>query len=392
MRRPSVVASILVAVSLLLSSTSQADDIDDFIRSERERQGVPGLAVLIVEDGSPTKMRGYGIANVEHQVPVEAHTIFQSGSMGKQFTAAGILLLCEDEKLKLDDPLSKHFSNVPGAWKRITVKHLLTHTSGIKDYEDKVDLRKDYTEDQLLKVMMALPVQFKPGSQWSYSNSGYVILGILISKLSGAHWSEFLEERVFKPAGMTTARVISESDIVPHRSAGYLRREKKLYNQDWVSPTFLSTGDGALYFSIKDLFAWDTALRHRKILSEEIYNAWWAPVKLSNGEFFPYGFGWGLNEQRGKPVIAHGGVWQGFRTYIARYVDDNLTIAVLANCQTARPNLIATEVAGLIRDHLALPSPDDPGDDPDPSRTLRIRSALEAWASSKSHESLAGGL
>ena len=214
-----------------------------------------------MRDGKVVKRQGYGSANLEHDVPVTADTIFQSGSMGKMFTAAGVLLLAEDGKLRLDDPLARHFPGGPASWHRIRIRHLLSHTSGLKDYGDEFDFRKDYTEDELLAVMEKLPLEFEPGTQWSYSNSGYLVLGLLTSKLAGKHWSEFQGERIFAPLGMKTTRVISERELVPHRSAGYELDEKgEVKNQDWVSPSLNTCADGALYFSVNDLAAWERAL------------------------------------------------------------------------------------------------------------------------------------
>lgn len=372
-----------------VSALSFADEIDDFVSEERKRQKIPGISVLVVENGEVIKMRGYGLANVEHKVPVTAETIFQSGSVGKQFTAAGILLLQEDGKLEFDDPLSQHFTDAPESWDGITIRHLLTHTSGLEAYDSKVDFRKDYTEEELLKVMMGLSFYFEPGQEWRYSNSGYVVLGILISKLTGAHWGEYLEERVFKPAGMNTARVISERDIVLNRSAGYHREKGKLLNQGWVSQTWLSTGDGALYFSIKDLAAWAEALRQRKLFSEASYQAWWTSGTLNSGITHNYGFGWMLDELRGQPVIGHGGAWQGFRTTISRYVKQDLTVAVLANATVARPSKFAEEIAGMLHEDLALPDPNEPGKDPDPDRTESLKQVVAAWAAAEVHERMA---
>ena len=232
----------LAALSLALSAAlpAAADSVDDYVRAVMEKKKIPGVSVAIVRDGKLAKAEGYGFANVELSVPASADTIYQSGSTGKQFTAAGILLLAEDGKLSLDDRLSKHFPDGPSAWHRITIRQLLTHTSGIKDYEGEtdIDLRKDYDEAALLEVMKGLPIQFEPGTQWSYSNSGYSILGLLTSKLAGKHWSEFQAERLFGPLGMTTTRVISEKDIVKNRAAGYELDEKgELKNQDWVAPS-----------------------------------------------------------------------------------------------------------------------------------------------------------
>ena len=383
-----LIAAVIFAVAGV-TATIHADQIDDLVLAEKKRQRIPGLAVLIVKDGRAIKMRGYGKANLEHQVPVKPQTIFQSGSIGKQFTAAGILLLQEDGKLQFDDLISQHFDDTPPSWKEITIRHLLTHTSGIKTYtKEDVDYKRDYTEKELLQVMAKLPVDFEPGSRWSYSNSGYVVLGVLISKLTGAHWGDFLTERIFQPAGMKTARVISDRDLVSNRSAGYERVEGKLRNQDWVAPALLATGDGALYFSVEDLLAWELTLRDRKIFQPKSYDAWWTPVTLANNHTYPYGFGWRLVEQRGHPVISHGGSFQGFQTQISRYPAHDLSIAVLANVNTANPDIIANAIAAHIESALALPDPKSPPVDPDPKHTTLIKSVLQSWAAAEPHESM----
>ena len=268
-------AGLLILGFVLVTTPVSGDDIDDFVSATLKKQQIPGLALAVVRNGEPVKIQGYGLANIELEVPVTADTVFQTGSVGKQFTAAGILLLAEEGKLKLDDPLALHIPSAPAAWHRITVRHLLTHTSGLKDYgEDEVDFRKDYTELELLKMAWDIPLEFEPGSQWSYSNTGYMVLGILTSKLAGKHWSEFQKERIFEPLGMATASVISESDIVPNRAGGYEKNEdRELKNQEWVSPSFNYTADGTIYVTAKDMVAWDLALRERKLLSEADYEA-----------------------------------------------------------------------------------------------------------------------
>lgn len=389
MRR--LVATLLV---LLLAVPAVADPVDDYVRTVMNEKKIPGVSVVVLHHGKVIKSKGYGFANLEHDVPATPDTIYQSGSVGKQFTAAGILLLAEDGKLGLDDRLSKHFPGGPSSWHRITIRHLLTHTSGLKDYgSDEIDLRKDYTEDEYLEIMKRIPIEFEPGTQWSYSNTGYLLLGILTSRLAGTHWSEFLAERLFAPLDMTTTRVISEHDLVMHRAAGYvLDKNDEVKNQEWVAPSANRCADGALYFSVKDLAAWDRALNARSFLAPENFRAWWTPVRLANGTTFPYGFGWDIEEQRGYRLIQHGGSWQGFRTAIARYVEQGLTVAVLSNLAQAQPETMAHEIAGLMEPSLRLPDAVRTGHDPDAERTARLRGVLEAWADYRVVPGMAKGL
>jgi CubicO group peptidase (beta-lactamase class C family) len=314
-----------------------------------QREKIPGLSLLVARDGKIVRAQGYGFANVELQVPVKPETVFQSGSVGKQFTATAVMMLVEEGKLGLDDPITKYLKGVPATWNEVTIRELLSHTAGFTDYPEKFDFRKDHTEEQLLKIVEGIPLAFPPGTKWSYSNLGYLTLGILIHQVSGEFYGDFLQQRIFQPLGMSTTRIISEADIVPNRAAGYRLVKGELKNQEWVSPTLNTTADGALYFSILDLAKWDAALYTEKLLKRSSLDQMWTVVKLRNGEPNPghYGFGWEILSKNGHRVLDHGGAWQGFKSHISRYVDDKLTIVVLANLDSAQPGRIADHVAGM---------------------------------------------
>src|SRR5437762_5775327 len=258
--------------------------VDQFVRAEMARQHIPGVAVGIVKGGAVLKAQGYGFANVEHMVPVGPETIFQSGSLGKQFTAAAVMLQVESGKLALTDPITKFFTDAPDTWKSITVRHLLTHTSGIPDYTaGAFDYRKDYTEDELARFAYPLTLEFPAGARWNYSNTGYLLLGVIVHRVSGRFYGDVLADKVFKPLGMATTRVISEEDIVPHRAAGYRLENGELKNQEWVAPSLNTTADGALYFSLRDLIAWDAGVRAHKIITADSWSQMLTPVKLNSG-------------------------------------------------------------------------------------------------------------
>src|SRR5438128_7611863 len=304
--------------------------VDDYIKAEMQRQHIPGLSLAVLKDGQIILAKGYGFANVEHQVSVKPETIFQSGSMGKQFTATAVMMLVEEGKLSLADPITKYFTDAPESWQKITVRHLLTHTAGATDYPRDFDFRRDYTQDELLKRAEAIPLAFQPGEKWSYSNLGYVLLGILIHKVSGKFYGDFLHDRVFEPFGMTTARIISEADIVPNRAAGYRLLKGELKNQEWVSPSLNTTADGALYLTVYDMTKWDAALYTEKLIKKSSLAEMWTPVKLNNDKTYSYAYGRSMNEVRGHHIIEHRGSRKGFKSYIARYVDDKLTVVVFA--------------------------------------------------------------
>lgn len=334
---------------------AQADNIDEYVKAAMEKQKIPGLSIAVVRNGEVVKAKGYGLANVELRVPAAPETIYQSGSVGKQFTAAAVMMLVEEGKIQLDDKISKHLADSPDRWSAITVRHLLTHTSGTTDYPKEFDFRRDYTEDEILKKAGEIPLGFAPGEKWSYSNMGYVVLGIMISKVTGKFYGEFLQERIFKPLGMNTARIINEADIVPNRAAGYRMVNGELKNQEWVSPSMNTTADGSLYLTVLDLAKWDAALYTEKLLKKSSLDQIWTQVKLNSGKIQQYGFGWGFSEVRGHKIIEHGGAWQGFTSFISRYVDDKLTVIVLVNRAGANPGAIAHGIAGLINPELAPP-------------------------------------
>jgi CubicO group peptidase (beta-lactamase class C family) len=341
------------AAAALFSSMARAadasDPVDDYVRAEMAKQHVPGLALLVSRNGEIVRAQGYGMANVELQVPVKPETIFQSGSVGKQFTATAVMMLVEEGKMGLDDPLTKYFPDAPNAWKQVTIRELLSHTAGFTDYPEHFDMRKDYTEEQLITIVEKIPLAFSPGTRWSYSNLGYLTLGIVIHKVTGQFYGNFLEERIFHPLGMSSTRIISEEDIVPNRAAGYRLVKGELKNQEWVSPKLNTTADGSLYFSILDLAKWDAALYAEKLLKQSSLDQMWTVAKLSNGQpnSGHYGFGWLTGKRNGHRVVEHGGTWQGFRTEISRYLDDKLTVVVLSNLADADPGILANHVAEM---------------------------------------------
>ena len=367
--------SVFLLCSLLAIATgAKADSVDDLVLAEMKRSGTPGIGIAVVKDGKIVREQGYGLANVEHQVPVKADTIFQSGSIGKQFTAALVMLLVEDGKLKLDEPISRYLNKTPKAWKNITVRHLLTHTSGLTDPGKKVDLRKDYTDDQLVAIAATMPLTFQPGERWEYSNVGYHLLGFICNKVGGKFYGDQLRERVFAPIGMG-ARVISERDIVANRAAGYDVVDGQLKNQNWVSPTMNSTADGSLYMTAHDLALWDLALYQDKPLNANIKKLSWTPVELKKGAY-PYGFGWNLDPVNGHRRVWHNGSWQGFRTMISRFVDDKLTVIVLANSSSAPVEKIGSQIAkhylpALVQQAIA---------DTEPEVAARAREILDHFA------------
>jgi len=362
--------------------------IDSFVATEMARQKIPGLAVGIYNRGHILLTKGYGQANVELNVPVKPETIFQSGSVGKQFVSAAIMMLVEEGKLSLDDSVTKYFSDAPASWKPILIKNLLSHTSGLSEYEtaERTSLqgpfymRLDFTEEELVTKIEALPIEWAPGEKWAYRNTNYVLLGVLIHKITGKPYYEFLDEWIFKPLGMTSTRLISERDIIPNRAAGYEIDNGQLKNQEWVSPTFNSTADGTLYFNVLDLAKWDEALYGTRLLKQSSLDRTWTVYPLNDGKpnSAGYGFGWAIGKQNDHKRIEHGGAWQGFTCDISRYPDDNLTVVVLTNLDAghSNPGPIAHVIAGFAVPPL-LPAKLAPIADTQPTIAASLRNLLD---------------
>ena len=343
---------LIVFLGLFTCAALRGDEIDDYVIKEMDRQKAPGLSIAIVENGKLTKAKGYGLANVELNAPATERTLYQWASITKQFTGAAIQLLAHDHKLKVDDLLSKYYPSAPKAWSNVTLRHLLTHTSGIASYTGvprfREEPRKDFNGEQIIDFIRDAPLEFPPGAKQKYSNTGYYLLGYVIEAASGLNYGDFLAQRIFKPLKMETAAFNDRARIVPNRAAGYALAKAELRNADFVSPS-QPFAAGALIGSVLDLAKWDAALYSDELLPEKARQEMWTPVKLNNGETFPYGFGWSFGTFQDKPYMAHGGGIQGFSTYIARFTDDKLTVIVLMNCE-GNSQRIANNIAGIIID------------------------------------------
>jgi CubicO group peptidase (beta-lactamase class C family) len=347
---------IVVCLVLLVSNPfvnaqnpATASAVKEYVKAEMQRQHIPGLSLLVARGGKIVLAEGFGFANVELQVPAKPETVFQSGSVGKQFTATAVMMLVDEGKIGLDDPLTKYFADAPASWREVTVHELLSHTAGFGDYPKDFDFRKDWTEAEELKLIESIPLAYQPGTNWKYSNFGYVTLGILIRRVTGEFYGDFLQQRIFQPLGMTSTRIISEADIVPNRASGYRLVKGELKNQEWVAPIVNTTADGSLYFTVLDLAKWDAALYTEKLLKRSSLDVMWTPVRLKNGQPNKgnYGFGWFIEQRKGHLCIHHDGSWQGFETAIDRYVDDQLTVIALSNLADAEPGKIAQHVAEI---------------------------------------------
>ena len=341
-------------------SESQIDQIFGELQSVR----APGAAVLVIKNGSVIFERGYGVADLRSLRKIDAHTNFRLASCTKQFTAMSIMLLVHDGKLRYEDRLTDVFPDFPEYGKSITIRNLLNHTSGLLDYEDLMEKSsadasggnfpqiKDAGVLALLKEQKT--TKFPPGTKWDYSNSGYAVLAMVVEKVSGQPFGDFLHDRIFAPLKMDeTVAYEKGKNTVSNRAYGHTHEGGAWHEMD-QSPTSAVLGDGGIYSSLDDLAKWDQALAHHVLLSEAEMAPAITPVKVPDnsvqepdGTPAAYGFGWFLNSYKGHRRMWHYGETVGFRTTIQRFVDDKLTIIVLCNRDDVVPAKLALKVADL---------------------------------------------
>ena len=370
-----------LACLLVVCRVAHADKVDAYIRQQMKKQHIPGLSLAVVRNGKIVKAMGYGLADVELNVSATPETLYEIGSITKQFTATAVMMQVEDGKIGIDDKISEYLSGLPDSWKDVTVRHLLTHTSGIKNFTavpgfDKITLAPA-THDEVIKTVAAYPLEFKSGDKWSYSNTGYYLLGMILEKASGKSYSDLLNDRIFKPLRMSATRINDLHAILRHRAGGYEWQEGALRRADFISMTWPYAA-GALVSSVKDLAKWDAALYSDRLVKMTSLQQMWTPVKLNNGSTSPYGFGWSVDKVKGHTYVSHGGGIPGFTSYIARYPDDRLTVIVLCN-QMVDTGKIAGFVAGLYLPVVAPPTYESIGDK-EPGVTAQIKRIVEQAA------------
>jgi CubicO group peptidase (beta-lactamase class C family) len=341
-------------------SSAQIDSIFASLKSN----AAPGAAILVVHNGQPVFRRGYGVTDLHTLDPIDAQTNFRLASFTKQFTATCIMLLVHDGKLHYEDHLTDIFPEFPAYGKGITIRNLLNHTSGLPDYEDILAKQYPNTPDEKIPPILDAGVlklleqqtrgKFPPGSRWEYSNSGYAILAMIVEKVSGKSFGQFLQERIFIALKMTSTLAYEKGkNEVLHRAYGHTKIDG-VWRETDQSPTSAVLGDGGIYSSLDDLAKWDRALRDHTLLSEPEMSLALTPVhptdsppKFPEGQPVSYGFGWFLDPYRGHKRMWHYGETVGFRTVIERFPDGKLTIIVLANRADLDPQALALKIADL---------------------------------------------
>lgn len=362
-----------------------ADGFDEVIRDEMKKQNIPGICATVVRDGKIIRQGAYGFADLELLAPATTNSVFEIGSMTKQFTASLIMLLVEGGKVNLDERVGKYISEAPETWKGVTIRHLLTHTSGIPNYTNGIVFlslsRNDYQTEKVYAMFAGRPLDFAPGEKWEYSNSNYYLLGMIIERVTGEDYWTFLNRRILQPLEMNHTRSTDPKTIIPGRVRGYLPAGEKLLNADPLTPS-AGWAAGSLVSTIGDLAKWDAALYKNEPIKQSLLQQMWTPAKLNDSKSTAYGFGWGVDMHRKHKNVSHGGGTVGFSTFISRYPDDKITVVVLTNRGFANAGAIARRIAELYIPGLA--------EDKEPQVTQTLRTALEDIIAGKPQENMYG--
>jgi CubicO group peptidase (beta-lactamase class C family) len=344
------VGSLFFAITVLFMgplARARADAIDKIIEAQMKEHHIPGLAFTILKNGEITRKGAFGVANLELETPVSTRSLFEIGSVTKEFTAAGILLLAEQGKLDIDAKIASFFPKSPASWSRITLRHLLTHTSGLTNYNDLpgFEVARKLTAETFIAALGRHALLSAPGEKFFYSNSNFNLLGYVIEKVSGEDYWSFMARRVYQPLKMASTQQRDPRQIVRGRTTGYEVHEGKPAKRDECDLTDIFSA-GAMLSNVEDLSKWVGALEKGKFLSAKSREKMWTPVKLNDGSTYPYGFGWRLQDHNGETSIWHTGSTSGFAAALQRFPKRNLAVIVLCNSgESGVANKVALDIA-----------------------------------------------
>jgi len=332
-------------VVLLLAATvvARADQTDDYIKARMAEFRLPGLSLVVARGGEIIKAEGYGLVDTDRRVPATRDTVYKIGSVSKQFIATGIMLLVQESRISLDAAIGNYLDGAPASWAPITIRHLLTHTSGLVRESPAFDPSSNRADGDLIRALHAVPLRFAPGEKWEYSNAGYVALAEIIRIVTGQPWTEYLHQKIFVPAGMDATLPTNTAASVPPRALGYTGRDNQRKAEEWRA----LRASGAFLSTVLNLAKWDALLYTDRILNNTARRQMWTEVRLNDGTIAPYGFGWHVESIRGRRRVWHGGGLPGFSSHFVRFVDDGLTVVVLANGDDGDLPSIANGVAAF---------------------------------------------
>ncbi len=347
--------TILTAILLLIFvSSAIADnktDAVDKLFSRWDKKDTPGCALAIVKDGKIIYKKGYGLANLELNIPITPQSVFYIGSVSKQFVTMCIAILAKQEKLSLDDDIRKYVPELPDYRPPITVRHLIYHTSGLRDYLTLlgiagIDFGTYHEHDVVELIAQQKELNFAPGEQYLYSNSGYFLLAVIVERASGKSLREFAEENIFKPLGMKNSYFHDDyRTLIKNRASGYFPAEKEKY-RNFIS-TFDCVGSGGLFTSVEDLFLWDQNFYHHKVGGKDIIDLMHTKGKLNSGQELDYAFALGIGKYKGLKTVGHGGALGGYRSTLVRFPEQNFSVICLSNLSSFNPSRIAQQVTDI---------------------------------------------
>jgi len=332
---------------LVQPSEKELDDLNQRINTYMEENIIPGALVAVASRGKILHLKSYGMANVELSVPVSDSTVFEIGSISKQFVTAAVMMLVQENKLGLDDPIHQFLPSLPSEWLGVTIRHLMTHTSGIPDYEEirTYDVyRFRLTPEEVIKIAHSRPMDFAPGSGYYYSNTGYFILSMIVERIEGQPLGQVLNTRIWKPLGMTQTRLADPERIIHHRAAGYwVNKVGELINRN-PTETSSTLGAGGILSSVHDMVKWDESLYGNQLFTNESKTKLWTQNILPNGDSTGYGFGWRVRPYKGLRQIEHGGMVAGFVARFSRYPDQEAVVIVFMNRYRVSSNRLSKAV------------------------------------------------
>jgi len=330
----SILFSASAYAQVIEPSETALQQMDERISAYMKDNNIPGGLIAVASGGEILELRIYGLSNVELSVPVSADHVFEIGSISKQFASAAALLLVEEGRLSLDDKIHKYIPSLPSDWAGVTVHQLLTHTSGIPDYEEiyTYDVyRLRLTPQEVIKIAQGRPVDFAPGQGYYYSNTGYFILSMIVERIEQLPLGQVLKNRIFDPLGMSQTRMTDPEAIIKGRAEGYwVNKNGELINRN-ATETSSTLGAGGMLSSAADMAKWDAALYGTEILPAASKKTMWTSVILPDGTDTNYALGWNVTPDRGLRSTGHGGQVAGFVAYFGRYIDQKVAIIVFMN-------------------------------------------------------------
>ena len=376
--------ALAAVLSTVLAATAGADPVDDYVRSQLKARNLPGLSLAVVKDGRIVKSQGYGLASLELEAPATAQTVYEIGSISKQFAADAILLLVEDGKVALDDPLSKYVDGTPPAWSAVTIRHVLTHTAGFADFDTGnigFSYRREYTAREFIELLARQPLQFVPGERWNYTNA-FPLLGLVVERASGLLLHGLCSRQnlqAARPRRQPGSRWRARS--CPFAPTATCSRMATYRHGETLRPAIIAPNGGVM-MNVVDFAKWDIAITGGRLLRPESMKAMTTPVRLNDGRTVSHGLGWFMDQFNGHPFGAHWGTTvTGHSAVIRRYVDDGVTVIVMANLDDAGAGVdaISKRIADLYVPGVAIQGL-TPRADPNPAESARLRTLVSSVA------------